>query len=177
MGYLAVWKVLEEMVADFKTRGVTVPAEVVGELKSAKTIINVLEAGPCRGENAQKVEEYLTNIESYLLTEGQRRFGQAYVEEGLRRADKARRVTVDKEKETRFITNMPRGQKWIRLTISEELPAQELKTLAEQSHLSHEARTDGSVVVFGPDPNLKNFVRKIAARHKSKTAKRTMRST
>jgi hypothetical protein len=178
MGHLAVWKVLEEMVADLKKRGVTVPAEVIRDLKNARTIITILKADPDRGENAQKVEECLANLEIYLVTEGQRRFGQVYVDEWLERRDKAGRETVDEEEEeTRFITGMPRGQKWIRLMSSEELPAQELKVLAEESHLSLEVQVDGSFVVFGPDTNLKDFVRKIAAGHKPKTAKTTTKST
>ena len=91
MGYLAVWKVLEEMAADFKKRGIAVPPDVVNDLKSAKTIIKVLKADPTYAENAQKIEEYLTNVESYLVSEGQKRLGPAYVDEWLQLRAKAGR--------------------------------------------------------------------------------------
>ncbi len=178
MGYLAVWKVLEEMAADLKKRRVTVPAKVVCDLKNARTIITILRVDSDRGENVQKVEEYLATLESYLVTEGQRRFGKAYVDEWLERKNKASRETVDgEEEESRFITGLPRGQKWIRLITSKEMPAQELEVLAEESHLSHEAQTEGGFVVFGPELNLKDFVRKIAAGYKPKTAKTATKST
>ena len=91
MGYLAAWKVLEEMVTDLKKKGITVPASIFGDLKNAKTIINILKADPSRGENIQKIEEYLGNVESYLVSAGLKRFGQAYVDEWLQRVDEAGR--------------------------------------------------------------------------------------
>ncbi len=36
MGYLSAWKVLEEMIADFRKKGAFVPSEIINELKSAK---------------------------------------------------------------------------------------------------------------------------------------------
>jgi hypothetical protein len=172
MGFPAVWKVLEEMVTDFKKKGITVPADIIGDLKNAKTIIKILKADPSYGENAQRIEEYLANVESYLISEGQRRFGQAYVDEWLERTDEARRKIVDEEEEeTKFISGMPREQKWIRLTPSNGLPLEKLKALANESNLSCKVQTDGCLVVSGPDAVLKDFVKKIAAKYQSKAGK------
>ncbi len=172
MGYLAAWKVLEEMVTDLKKKGITVPADIFGDLKNAKTIINILKADPSRGENIQKIEEYLGNVESYLVSEGLKRFGQVYVDEWLERRDQAGRKIVDeKEEETRFISGLPREQKWIRLTPSNELPLEKLKTLANESDLSHRVQTDGCLLVFGPDTAIKDFVKRITAKCKPKARK------
>jgi hypothetical protein len=172
MGYLAVWKVLEEMVTDFKKKGITVPVDIIGDLKNAKTIISISKADPSRGENILKIEEYLGNVESYLVSEGLKRVGQAYVDEWLERTDQAGRKIVDEEEEeTRFISSLPREQKWIRLTPSRELPLQKLKTLANESNLSYHVQTDGCLLVFGPDTVIKDFVKKIAAKYKSKAGK------
>lgn len=174
MGYLAVWKVLEEMVTDFKKKGITVPAEIISDLKTAKTIIKILKADPSRGENVQKIEEYLGNVESYLVSEGQRRFGQTYVDEWLQRTDQAGRKIVDEEEEeeTKTIFSLPRGQKWIRLTPSRELPLGKLKTLANELNLSYNVQTDECLLVFGSDAVLKEFVKKIAAKYESKAGKK-----
>jgi hypothetical protein len=172
MGYLAVWKVLEEMAADFKKRGIAVPPVVVNDLKSAKTIIKVLKADPTYAENAQKIEEYLTNVESYLVSEGQKRLGPAYVDEWLQLRDQAgRKIVDDEEEESRFVSGVPREQKWIRLTPSNELPLEKLKTLVNESNLSCKLQTGGCLVVFGPDAAIKEFVKKIAAKYKSKAVK------
>jgi len=172
MDYQAVWKVLEQMVADFKKKGMTVPAHIIDDLKNAKTIIIILKSDPSRRENMQRIEEYLGNVESYLVSEGQRKFGLAYVDEWLLRRDQAGQKIVDGEEEkTRLISGLPRERKWIRLTPSNELPLEKLKALAEESNLSYKVQTDGYLLVFGQDTVLKDFVKKIAAKYKSKAGK------
>jgi len=172
MGYLAVWKVLEEMVTDFKKNEVTVPADIIGDLKSAKTIIRILKADPSCGENIQKIDEYFTNVESFLISEGQRRFGQEYVDEWLRRVDEASRKIVDEEEEeTKFVSGVTGERKWIRFTPTNELSLEKLKALATESNLSCRVQNDEYLVVLGSDAVLKDFVKKIAAVHKSKAEK------
>jgi hypothetical protein len=172
MGYLAIWKVLEKTVTDFKKKGITVPPHVISDLKNAKTIIKILKADPSHGENLQRIEEYLGNVESYLVSEGQKRFGQAYVDGWLERRDEAGRQIVDEEEEeTRIISGVPREQKWIHLTPSEDLPVERLKAFANELSLSYKVQTDGCLLVFGPGTVLKDFVKKVAAKHKPKTGK------
>jgi hypothetical protein len=173
MDYQAVWKALEQMVADFKKKGMTVPAHIIDDLKNAKTIIVILKSDPSSGGNMQRIEEYLRNVESYLVSEGQRKFGLAYVDEWFLRRDQAGQKIVDEEEEkTRLISGMPREQKWIRLTPSNELPLEKLKALAEGSNLSYKVQNDGCLLVFGQDTVLKDFVKKIAAKYKSKAGKK-----
>ena len=90
MGYLSVWKVLEEMIIEFRKKHITIPEEVMDNLKSARTMIKILKADPCRGETMQKIEEYLGNVESYLISEGQKKFGQEYVEKWLKKLESER---------------------------------------------------------------------------------------
>jgi hypothetical protein len=173
MGYLAVWKVLEEMITDFKKNQVAVPAEVIGDLKSAKTIIKILKADPTCGENAQKIDEYLRNVESYLISEGQRMFGQRYVDEWLQKVDKAGRKIIDEEEEadTKFVSGVTGERKWIRLAATKELSLEKLKTLAREMNLTCQVQDDEHLIVLGSDASLKDFVKKIAAKQKSRTRK------
>jgi hypothetical protein len=171
MGYLAVWKVLEEMVTDFKNKGIPVPAEIIRDLHSAITTIRILGADPSCGENARRVEEYLTNAESYLVSEGQKKFGQAYVDGWLKQRDEASRIADEEPKGAKFVSGLPAEQKWIRLTPSSELPLMRLKALLKKSDLSYKVQTDGRLIVFGPEIALKDFVKKIAARQKTITRK------
>lgn len=172
MGYLAAWKVLEDMVTDFRKRGIAVPVKIIDDLKSARTIIRVLKADPTCGENIQKIEDYLEKVESYLASEGQRKLGQAYVDKWLELRDQAGRRIIDEEEEkNRFVTGLPRDQKWIRLASSKELPIEKLKTLADESNLSYNLQTDGCLLVFGPDNAIKDLIKKIAAIYKSKAGK------
>jgi len=172
MGYLAAWKVLEEMITDFRRREVTIPADVISNLRSAKTLINVLKADPNCMNTVQKVEEYLFCVESYLVSEGEKRFGKGYVEEWLGRLDEARRKVFDEEEgETRFVTGIPREQKWIRVKPSDKLPLKKIKTLAEESNLTCNLQNDGYLLVYGEEERIKDFIKKMATKHGSRAEK------
>jgi hypothetical protein len=163
MGYLAVWKVLEEMILEFRKRGITIPVEVMDNLKSARTMIKILKADPSRGEAMQKIEEYISNVESYLISEGQKKFGVEYVDKWLKRLEEASmRIPDLEEEETRFVPGLPREQKWIRVKPSSELPIEKLKLLAKELNLLCELQSDGYLLVYGEDECLKEFVKKMA---------------
>ncbi|MDI6690943.1 MAG: DUF2096 family protein [Candidatus Bathyarchaeota archaeon] len=163
MGYLAVWKVLEEMILEFRKKDIKVPAEVMDNLKSARTMIKILKADPSRGETMQKIEEYLSEVESYLISEGQKNFGAEYVDKWLKKLDEASmRIPDLEEEETRFVPGLPREQRWIRVKPSAELPIEKLKALAEESNLLCELQSDCCLLVYGDGERLKEFVKKMA---------------
>ncbi len=172
MGYLSIWKVLEEMTADLKRKGITIPAEMISNLRSAKTLINVLRADPTCIETSQKIEENLLKVESFLVSEAQKKLGTEYVEKWLKKLDEAGKKLVDEEeKETRFVPGLPRKQKWIRIKPTPELPMEKIKKLAEESNLSHEIQSDGCLLVHGKDKRIKEFVKKMATKHETKAKK------
>lgn len=172
MGHLAVWKVLEEMITDFRKRRITIPAEVMNDLKSAKTMITILKADASCGETIQKIEEHLGSVESYLISEGQKMLGTEYVDEWLRRLDEAsREPPEEEEEEKRFIPGVSREQKWIRVKPSAELSLEKLKLLAGQSKLSYKTQNDGYLLVYGEDDCIKAFVKKMATKYESETKK------
>jgi hypothetical protein len=166
MGYLTAWKVLEEIIADFRKRGLTIPAETMDDLKSAKTLINILKADPCREDTSQKVEAYLLNLESYLISQAQKEFGPKYVEEWLNRLDKAsqKQQEEEEETETRFVPGVPREQKWIRVKPTGKLTLERIRQLAVESELSVSVQNDGYVLVYGSDDRIKEFVKKMATK-------------
>lgn len=166
MDYSAVWKVLEELITDFRKKGITVPAEIVSNLRHAKTLINVLGADPTRLDTSQKVEGYLLSIESYLVSEAQKNFGNSYVEQWLKRLNEASsRVVEEEEKETKFVSGVPREQKWIRVKPSAELPIEEIKALADELNLSFNVQNDVYLLVYGEDRSIKDFVKRMTAKY------------
>jgi len=172
MGYLAAWKVLEEIITEFRKKGATVPTEAMDNLKAAKTMIKILKADPCRGETMQKIEEYLGNVESYLVSEGQKKFGVERVDEWLKRLNEASvRMPDVEEEEIRFIPGLPREQKWIRVKPSAEMPADKLRTLAKESNLSCRVQSDGYLLVYGEGDRLKEFVKKMVTKYGVKAEK------
>ncbi len=162
MSHLAVWKVLEEMIIEFRKKGLPVPVTVMNDLKSARTMIKIVNVDEGRGETIQKIEEYLGNVESYLVTEAQEKFEPEYIDEWLRRLEEASCETCEKkEKETRFISGLPRDQKWIRVEPLASLPPEKLKQLAEETNLSSSAQEDGRLLVYGKAEDIKEFVKKM----------------
>jgi hypothetical protein len=159
------------MVTDFRKKGIIVPEKVIDDLRNAKTTIYVSKADPSYVENAQKIEQYVGNIESYLVTEGTKRFGQEYVDRWFIQVDEAAKKIVDDQEETRFIPGLPRQRKWVRVAASAEVPLEKLKKLAEQTNLSHIVQGDGSLLVYGEDNPVKDFVKKLAEKYRSKTGK------
>jgi hypothetical protein len=170
MNYFTAWKVLEEMIIDFRKKGIVVPAEIISDLKSAKTLANVLKADPNRVDVVQKVEEYLINVESYVVSEGEKTFGSKYVKEWLKRLDEAETETL-KEEKAKLVTGIPREHKWIRVTPSNELPIEKLKMLAEETNLSYNVQNDGCLLVYGKDECIKEFIKKTAQRYGLKVKK------
>lgn len=170
MDYLAAWKVLEEMIVDFRKKGILIPAEIMNDLKTAKTLINVLMADPSFAETRQRIEEHLLKVESYLATEGQKKLSFDHVEKWLKRLDEAGEKTSEEEteEEKKFIHGVPREQKWIRVRPSEELPIEKLETLAKESSLSYNVQNDGHLLFYGKNERIKEFVRKMTAAHGAK---------
>lgn len=172
MGHLAVWKTLEEMVADFRRRGKEIPAEVMKDLKSARTMIRIAEADPNSAETNQKIEQYLANVESYLVSEGQKQFGAEYVDNWFKRLrEAAGRVPAAEEGEGRFALGAPRGQKWIRVRPSTEFTLERLRILAEESGVSCKPQSGEHVLISGKDEQVKRFIKKMASEYALKTEK------
>jgi hypothetical protein len=167
-----MWKILEEMVADFRRREVVIPEKVMNDLKSARTLIKILKADSSYEEAVQKIELYHTNVESFLVSEGQKRFGAEYVDEWLKRLGEAcKRIAEEDEEEIRFVPGLPREQKWIRVRPSAELPLKKLEVLAQESELSCKMQIGGSLLVYGKDEDVKNFVKKMATKYRLKAEK------
>jgi hypothetical protein len=162
MGHLAVWKVLEEMIIEFRKRGLPIPVTVMNDLKSARTMIKIVNVDASRGETAQKAEEYLGNVESYLVTEAQKEFAPEYIDEWLRRLEEASCEICEEEgEEPRFISGLPRDQRWIRVEPLASLPLEKLKQLAKESNLSCSVQEDGRLLVYGKAEDIKGFVKKM----------------
>jgi hypothetical protein len=164
VGYDEAWKVLADLITEFRKKGETIPSEVMEDLRAAKTLIQVLMADPKRVENVPSIETYLRNVESHLIFEAQRKFGQAFTEEWMRKIQKAResKAVGDGKRplSSKFVPGLPRGQKWVRVQVTEDTSEKEIKQLADEVGLSCRLQDDGYMLVYGEDEKLKFFLRK-----------------
>ena len=169
MGYEAVWKILEEIIIELRKKGLATPQKVLNDLKSAKVFMKIMDASEKdRGETAPKIEQYLGSVEAYLISEAQKTFPPARIDEWLRRLEKAScdtcvtcGVPTEKKEKAKFITGLPRDQKWIRVEPLSILPAEKLKQLAKETNLSFREEPDGHLIVYGTSENIRVFVKKM----------------
>ncbi len=117
-----------------------------------------------RGDTAPKIDEYLSTVEAYLITEAQNILPPEQVDEWLRRLDAAGCDScsiLETEEEKRFVQGIPRDQKWIRIEPLENLPLEKLEELATETYLSFREEDDGHLIVFGSAENIKKFVQNV----------------
>jgi hypothetical protein len=167
MGYNGVWKVLDELIAEFRKRGETISLDVMEDLRAAKTLIQVSKADPKRTENTQSIEAYLGRVEAYLMFGAQSKFGQTFTEEWMERIHTARGSKAEDEKpssSSKFVPGLPRGQKWVRVQVTEDTSEKEIRQLADEVGLSSRLQEDGYILVCGEDEKLKLFLKKSTER-------------
>ncbi len=166
MGYGEVWKVLDNLIIEFRKRGESVPSNVIEDLRAAKTMIQVLKADPNRTENIPSIEMYLSNVESYLVFVGQQKFGDEFYDRSMAKLREARETVraggeeAAWESASKFVPGIPRGQRWVRVQVSDETPEREIEELASECGLSTKKQTEGFVLVYGEEEKLKLFVQK-----------------
>jgi hypothetical protein len=164
MSHTATWKVLEDLMIELRKKGVTMPPDVINDLRSAKLMIKISEAEGSRGDATQKVEEYLGNVESCLITEAQKVLSPETVDQWLRRLEEASvEICEAQVDENKFITGVPRDQKWVRVEPVGKLPTERIQQIAKESNLSVNPQKDGRLVVYGQPDCIKEFLKKMTA--------------
>jgi hypothetical protein len=165
MSYEERWKVLADLLTELRKKGEEIPTDVMNDLRSAKTMIQILKADPTHIENIPKAETYLKNVESYLIFTAQEKFGSDYVTLWMRKLEEARKVVkVEGKTEAapRFVPGVPRDKHWVRIRISEYTPRKDVERLAEEEGLSHKMQKNGYMLVYGDGESIKTFVKKMA---------------
>jgi hypothetical protein len=170
MSYTAKWKILESMMREVQKKGSVTPADVLTDLRSAKLMIKISQSEESRGDSTQKLEEYLANVESYLVTEAQKVLTSDSIDEWLRRLDEASMPTceITPEAEDKFITGVPRDLKWIRIEPMANLDSERLQQIAKETKLSAVLQKDGRLVVYGQEDDIKAFLRKMTEESRKK---------
>ena len=163
MSYEEKWKVLTDLLIELQERGEKIPADVMHDLRSAKTMIQVLKADPTHIESISRIDTYLRSVESYAIFTVEN-YGTEIVEEWLKKLEIEKRVRNKEKKETasRFIAGVPRDKNWVRIQISEDTPPEDIKKLVEASNLSYKMQKNGYMLVYGNGENIKSFVKKMA---------------
>jgi len=163
MGYGEAWKVLADLIVEFRKKGETIPANVMNDLRSAKTMIQVFKADPTHIENIPQIETYLESVESYLFLVAEEKYGAKFVKEWMEELSRARKkVEETTETVSKFVPGLPRGKHWVRIQVSKDTPRKEIENLAKEENLSYKMQKNGYMLVYGNTESIKSFVKTLA---------------
>ena len=166
------WKVLADLLIELQKKGEKTPSDIMQDLRSAKTIIHVLKADSTHAESISRIENYLRNVEFYVISTAEK-LGPETVQDWLKKLkDPTKEETEEKNEACRLVFGVPRDKNWVRIQITEQAPLKELQKLAKQNSLDYTPKENGYLVVYGEKNNIKSFVRSVAKRFSgSKTSK------
>ena len=162
MTYEETWKVLSDLLIELRKRGESVSPNIVEDLRSAKTMIQVLKADPKYIESIPRIETFLGNVEAHLISMAQERFGSSFADKWMERVKRGRRAVGEGETASRFVPGLPRGDHWVRIKISEDAPREVVEMLAEEQNLVHKMQKGGYILVSGDSEDIKSFVKAMA---------------
>jgi len=164
LNYGAVWKLMADLVAELRKRGEPVPPNVMRDLRSAKTMLEILRIDRSRPENLLRTEEYLGNVESYLVPTARKKLGDRFLDAWLERLAEAQESIqpLVPERFAQLPIGIPREDCWIRIEPSENLPTENIKQLTEEMTLNFRTQEDGCVIVYGEEEKVKRFVKRTA---------------
>ncbi len=163
------WRVLSDLLTLLRSRGADIPPDVVRDLRSARSLIEVLKISPeCEGA-ASTVDQLLTNVEFYLLAEAEMRLGRREAKRWEERISASlSEAEVIPETGMRFRPGLPRGEHWVRIRVSDEIPFDLLEELASREGVSTELQPDGFLLVRGDKEKVKSFIRRLAEELKTR---------
>jgi hypothetical protein len=172
MSHVAKSRILEEIIIELRKKGLEIPANVMSDLKSARTLMkveNVNHKGPVESE--PQIDQYLSSAEAYVITEAANLFPNEKVQKWLAELDVASCdscVTVEKAKEeSKFIPGVPRDQKWVRVEPQPNQPIEMLKQMATETDLTFHPDKDGHLIVYGKEKDVKLFIKKMTQNGKT----------
>jgi len=170
MNYEHLWKVLEELFVEKTKKGVTVPEELLDDLKSAKTLITIYNAEPTALEVATQIEMYLGNGEANLLSLAESGLGKKYANKFMEKVNEARQKGLEEKVvvPSKFVPGVRKGEHWIRIDISDFLSSEELDSLLRKLNLSSKPQEDGYILVHGKEENVKAFIKEISGKIREK---------
>jgi hypothetical protein len=160
MSYDEKWKILADFLIELQETGKKTPAEIMDDLRSAKTIIHILKADPTHTESISRIETYLKSVESYVIFTAEQ-LGTETVEEWLKKLEGKIKMENNEKREasSKFIPGIPRDKNWVRIQISEDTPIERVKKLVAKSKLSYKKQKNGYMIVYGNKDNITLFVK------------------
>ncbi|MGD2072102.1 MAG: DUF2096 family protein [Candidatus Thorarchaeota archaeon] len=169
MDYLSLWKVFEELITELKKKGITVSDQTMKKLRGARATINIYTADPTYQQTAADLMTQLTDLEMELMTLGEQQVGEEFTKEWLEKITAARNAEPkDSVVDKGFPKGVPRSDYWIRLTIGDTIPSDELREMAAKHNLSIKEESTDQVVVHGEQKIVKLLVKEMTEKQRER---------
>ena len=149
---------------------VTIPPELLNDLKSAKTLLLIDTLKPSDRSITSDIEMYMNNVESQLMSLADSYINREYADYWLNRIQQARAGNEVERKTTtsKFVSGVPKGEDWIRIKLSDVTSVQELETLVKKMKLSSRIEADDYMLISGQTPNIKSLIEEIAKKGRAR---------
>jgi hypothetical protein len=169
LSYEYLWKELEALVVELRSKGKDVPKDVVEDLKSARTLMSIQRVDPSSPVGLD-VEEYLRMTEAALMSSAEYHFGKRYADQWLRRLEeaKAKGLRETPKRQVGFVAGIPKGNDWVRVKVTELIDMKELDSMAEGLGLSKRIEEEDTMLLYGPPEKVKAFMKELTERVKRK---------
>ena len=160
MKYEKKWKILDNFLIDLQKRGERIPENIIRDLRSAKTIIELTQADPNQLQIESRIDKYLRNVESYCISTAEK-FGNNTAKEWLKQLNEDKKNENIKKQSFRFVQGIPKNMKWLRVETSEDTPLQEVLKIINECKLQYEIQEKGYILVYGNEKSIDFFVKKM----------------
>ena len=162
MNYDEKWKILADFLTELKKRKKIISVEIMNDLRSAKTVIQVLKVDPTCIDTRSRIENFLRNIESYAISTGEG-IDKSIAKEWLRKLKNKKMETSEEktDEKTTFIPGIPRNENWVRIKIFEDISPENLKKIAKENNLSYKTQENGYVIVHGDPKNIRKLIKTV----------------
>ena len=156
---MLIWKILEKMIVEFRTKGITIPDRTMSKLKASQTLINILKVDPSCENVRQKIEKLLLETEVQVVSTGQENSEISNIQKWIVLLEEASKKVEKKREEIRFLAIPSRKQRWIRIK-REEFSVEKIQELTKNLKVKIEDQKD-YLLVSGEEENIKNLIRKM----------------
>ena len=167
MRYEKKWKILADLLIELQKSGIKISTDVIKDLRSAKSLIQILKADKIDTESISKIDKYLKNVEAYVIYNAEKS-GREYVEDWLEKLNEQKKEEIkEKKPKYRFVSGIPKNKKWILIETSEMSSPNVVKKIAKKCNLSYKIHKDGEIIIYGNEKEIKSFVQMITKRFRT----------
>lgn len=154
---------MSKTITELRKKGEIIPANVIADLRSAKTMIEISKVSAAHVDNLSKIEEYLGRVEAFILPAAKKVLGEHYCEDIYCKILEAYKSTKPFSTVTqrKFPVGIPRNKKWIRLKSSAEIPMEKAIELSDKFGLKFIIEDGGRIIIFGDEDKLKSFLEEV----------------